>query len=202
MEETDYFNGLFFESKEFSEALGIVWGFGSLNNISLLLRHRDKELIDRFCGLVKITGEPFMLNTQKDKIQWAVTVNINSLFVQRILQLGYLNIAHVEERPMPNGDFNLEAFLHTYAQLHYTYDSRKCSDGPSIRHRIRFYGSTEILQALNDYLHQEFGVSRKTIQNHKASTKMKMLYIQNNKEVPKVLDWLRQKGLARGESSS
>ncbi|MEC0259335.1 hypothetical protein [Paenibacillus lautus] len=190
MEVIDYFNGRFFESKEFAEALGIVWGFGSLNDTSLLLRHRDKGLIDRFCSLVKITGNIFPLTTQKEKLQWSVTVNISSLFVQRIMSMGYQNIAHIEARPMPSGEFHLPTFLHTYAQLHYTYDSRKCSDGPWIRHRIRFYGSTEILRALNDYLNQEFAVSRKTIQNHKSSNKMKMLYIQNNKEVPKVLEWL------------
>lgn len=190
MNHADYFNGRFFETKEFSEALGIVWGFGSINDISLLLRHKEKALIDRFCSLVPITGEPFAITTPKEKTQWAVTVNRNTLFVKRILDYGYSNIAHVEERQMPVGEFYLETFLHSYAQLHYTYDSRKCSDGPWIRHRVRFYGSTDILKALNEFFHDEFYVSIKTIQNHKSSNKMKVLYIQNNKEVPIILEWL------------
>ncbi|MGG2201866.1 hypothetical protein [Paenibacillus validus] len=185
LEALDYFSGSFFESREFSEALGIVWGFGSL-----LLRHRDKSLIERFCSLVKITGNIFPLTTQKDKIQWAVTVNIGSLFVQRIMSMGYRNIAHIEERPMPQGDYDRAVFLRTYAQLHYIHDTIR--DQGLIKPRIRFNGSTAILESLNRHLHEELGCSMKKIQNHKVSAKTKLLYYQSKKEVPKVLLWLNE----------
>lgn len=181
-------NDAIFDSRSFSEALGMVWGFGSINEISFLLRHRDKSLIERFCSLVQYTGEPFEIETPKGKVQWAAAINRSSQFVRQIESYGYRNIAHQDERPMPQGIYDKAVFLQAYAQLHYFHDTVR--DQGLIKPRIRFNGSTAILENLNRFLYEELGCSLKKIQNHKISNKTKLLYYQSNKEVPKVLQWL------------
>jgi hypothetical protein len=183
-------NNAFIDERNISEALGIVWGFGSINEKSLLIRHRDKDLIERFCSLVNHTGQILEFETSKGKAQWAVAINRISEFVGEIESYGFRNIAHLDERTMPQGDYDKATFLYTYAQLHYIHDT--VQDRGYERQRIRFNGSTVILECLSRFLCEELGCTVKKIQNHKSSDKMKLLYYQSKKEIPKVLQWLNE----------
>lgn len=103
----------FFQSKDFAEALAIVWGFGSHLADSFVVRNADSTVVERFSQLVRKT-RPLHPYECKDKAkpytQWVCGMHHLHPFVLKIKNMGWIG-SNNEDKPYPKGSFDEEVFV-------------------------------------------------------------------------------------------
>ena len=184
--------GDFYKSKEFSEALAIVWGYGSHFVDSFVVRNVNRQVVERFYSLVhKARPVHSYLCTDKKKpyTQWVCGLHHQHPFVLKIKTMGWVPITH-GDKPYPVGQFDEETFIKTYAQLHHSLDTSRSKETGYIRPRLRFHGTQGVLGRITVYLSERISVRKKKVQNHKVSDKTKTLQYTSKTEIPQILEYI------------
>lgn len=183
---------IFFKTDRFGEALGIVWGFGSINKDYFSVRHIKRPIVDRFAELVENTSHVHShYRKEKDHSYWECHVSLQHPFFIKMKELGWAPM-NVMERVYPKGDFDQAAFVKSYTRLHYDLGKirEKKPQGYYVRPRLRIHGSNDILLKINSYLYHELGIGIKKIQTDHKIERAKVIYFYSKKEIPKILEFM------------
>jgi hypothetical protein len=185
----------FFESKEFAEALGIVWAYGSHTVDSFVVRCADRYIVERFAALVRKSRPVYsqIAYRQDDKNnpykQWVCGIHFMHPFVLKIKDSGWVPVGHTE-RPYPKGEFNQEVFCKTYIKLHHSLSTSYDRNRDYVSPRMRVHGSVKVLTRINDFLSSKLGISKKRIQKHSRSNTTKHIQYGSKIEIPKILEYV------------
>lgn len=174
--------------------IGFLWGSARFSSDYLLVQNMSKGLLEKVKLLGGIPNDIFETTTTTGNTSYRLKINMNNEHVKYMLEKGYRGRNGNEERTPPTGlsEGNEYDFLEGYFCTHYTFD-RVSRNGKTVS-RLRFYASKNILNLLNRHLHQEIDTSIKKIGNHSQSDICKILYYQNQKEIPVIIDYLNLKG--------
>lgn len=171
--------------------IGFLWGSARISGDHLLVQNMDKGLLEKVKSLGKIKNEIFTVKTTTKKTSYRLKINLKNKYIQYMLEKGYEGRIGNEERMNPTSlnENNEYEFLKGYFCTHYTLDKVMRND--KIVSRLRFYASENILNLLNEHLHQEIGTTIKKIGNHTSNDICKILYYQNQKEIPEIIEYLK-----------
>lgn len=182
----------FFQSKEFAEALAIVWGFGSHLADSFVVRNADSTVVERFSQLVRKT-RPLHPYECKDKAkpytQWVCGMHHLHPFVLKIKSMGWVG-SNNEDKPYPKGSFDEEVFVKMYIKLHHSLDKSYSTAKKYTRPRLRIHGTADVLSHISHFLFEQLNVGEKKVQNHKQTTRTKTLQYTSKLEIPQILNYV------------
>jgi hypothetical protein len=180
------------ENREFfSEALAIAWCVGSHTNDAFLVRHRRKEIPERFYELVPhIRPVRKFYDKQLDYHRWEIGMFHLHPFVQKLKEVGWTPIFH-EQRNYPTADIDHEIFIKTYIRIRHSYDVQR--DPNYLRPRLRIHTTLAIAPYINELLARKLDIQPKRPQKHKVSDKMVVLFYTSKKEVPLILEYVEAK---------
>lgn len=171
-------------------AVGFLWGSSRISGDHFLFQNKEKELLIKMKKEAEIDNEIFETITPQGKISYRMKLNKKHPFAQFVLASGYVGRKGNEERhpPLFKGLDDELLFLKGYFSTHYTLDTvkRKEKRVP----RLRFYAAYDILNLLNNHLHQELDTTIKKISNHGSNDICKILYYQSKKEIDKIIKYL------------
>ncbi|MGX5634128.1 hypothetical protein [Bacillus thuringiensis] len=195
LENQEWFES-FVKSDEFSKVLGIVWKYGSEKRDGFLIRHKNREIIDNFSSLIRgVTPVKSLFRKDKDFVEWYCNISLNHPFLLKIKQMGWKPRIE-EERTYPKGEFNHEIFIKTYILMRHdvgTIRKKNKKGAVAICARLRIHGSTDMLQHINQHLHNKLGVSFKKLQTDEKVERAKILCYQSKKEIPVILKYIDAK---------
>lgn len=171
--------------------IGFLWGSARISGDHLLVQNTDRRLLGKVKILGNIKNEIFKTKIRNNKTSYRLKINLKNEYVKYMLSKGYEGRVGNEERMAPTSlnEKNQYDFLKGYFCTHYTLD--KVLRNGKVVYRLRFYASENILKLLNKHLHQEINTSIKKIGNHKSSKICKILYYQSQKEIPKIIEYLK-----------
>ncbi|ARJ21148.1 hypothetical protein B7492_07795 [Bacillus mycoides] len=185
----------FVESDEFSESLGIVWKYGAEGWYHFEIVHKNREIIDRFATLIKgTTTVKCRFRKEKNLTEWFCNISLNHPFLLKIKEMGWTPLIE-QERMYPKGDFNHAIFIKTYILMRHEVGMmrEKTKKGVINRARLRIHGSTDVLQHINQHLHEELNISLKKLQTDIKVARAKTLIYQSNTDIPIILKYIGAK---------
>ncbi|MBT2579479.1 hypothetical protein J7E43_19115 [Bacillus sp. ISL-8] len=184
----------FVESDEFSEALGIVWKYGAEGWYHFEVRHKNREIVDRFAALVYGTTLVKPGYRKNRDTEWYCNISLNHPFLLKIKQMGWTPRLE-QERTYPKGDFNHKIFIKTYILMRHEVGVMQevTKKGILNRARLRIHGSTDVLQHINQYLHEELNISLKKLQTDGKVARAKILTYQSKTDIPNILRYIGAK---------
>lgn len=186
----------FVASDEFSEALGIVWKYGTEKLQYFMVRHKNFEIVNRFSRLVRgATPVKSQFRKEEGTIEWHCNISLNHPFLLKIKQMGWMPRVK-GERIYPKGEINHEVFIKTYMFMRHEVGTmkKKNRDGTvAICARLRVHGSRNMLKHINQHLHNVLGVSLKKLQTNDTIERAKTIYYQSKKEIPIILKYIDAK---------
>ncbi|OUB79373.1 hypothetical protein BK744_03620 [Bacillus thuringiensis serovar zhaodongensis] len=182
----------FLKSEGFSEALGIVWKYGHEGPYHFEVRHKRLEIVEKFKDLV-IHATCIKPRYREDKgfTEWHCNISLNHPFLKKIKQLGWAPLIK-KERAYPKGDFNHDIFIKTYILMRHDVGMvrEKTKKGVLKRARLRIHGSTNILEHINQHLHEKIGVGLKKLQTDLKVDRAKILHYQSKRDIPAILEYV------------
>lgn len=187
----------FFKSKEFAEALGIVWGYGSeiIASHSFVIRCADYATVERFYKLVRKTRSVYsrVAYIQGDKNkpydQWVCSMSLKHPFVEKIKAMGWVPIVK-EDRSYPSGEFDEEVFIKTFIKLHHNIGTIYEKKIDYVKPRLKIHGTKNVLDRISQYLASQLGVGKKKVQNIGNTSRTKIIYYHSKKEIPQILSFV------------
>lgn len=125
-------------------------------------------------------------------ISWRLKIHPSNPYIQWMLQNGYEGRAGNEQRNIPTFESieNEADFLRGYFSIHNSIDIFVNTKAKFKGKRIRFYAAENILNRLNQHLHEQLGTTLKKVQKHGRNSVCHILYYQSKKEVPYVIEYL------------
>ncbi|MEW4150780.1 hypothetical protein Q0N88_11095 [Bacillus thuringiensis] len=193
-EDKEWFE-CFVKSDEFSEALGIVWKYGAEGWYHFEVTHKKREIVDKFASLVKgATSVKSLFRKAKGYTMWTCNISLNHPFLIKIKEMGWTPRTE-QERVYPKGEFNHEVFIKTYILMRHEVGmmQEKTKKGIKNRARLRIHGSIDVLQHINQHLHEELNITLKRLQSDGKVTRAKILTYQSNREIPDILKYVGAK---------
>ncbi|MCP8969734.1 hypothetical protein [Ectobacillus ponti] len=175
--------------------VGFIWGNGSITGSGkggFRLRSKRLDLLEQIRDAL-CPGRDLLQRTSTDGgISYVLHIPIQHHYVDWMRQHGYEGKLNIERR-MPVLDEKEEAeFLRGYFAVHHTQDTFFNRIANHAGERLRFYAAAEILERLNEHLHQQIGATKKKIQQHKGTEgACCVLYYQSKREVPQIMEYLR-----------
>ncbi|MBD7939654.1 hypothetical protein H9655_21660 [Cytobacillus sp. Sa5YUA1] len=186
----------FIKSKEFAEALAIVWCYGTLSVDSFTVRCKNRSIVARFKELVRKTrplrSQTAYIQSDKNKPydQWVCSMHYMHPFVLQIKNMGWVPITY-EDKPYPTGEFDDETFVKTYIKIHHALDSSYSKKIKYTRPRLRIHGTDNVLEKINNHLIGNLKIGKKKIQKINISNKTKYLQYTSKIEIPIILEYVQ-----------
>jgi hypothetical protein len=171
--------------------LGFLWGCGRFSGNHFLVQHENKLLVERVRDVVDIKKVIFSTK-RNNSISWRIKIHPKNPYIQWMLAKGYEGRVGNEQRDIPAFELiEKEAeFLRGYFSIHNSIDTFVNTKGKFKGKRIRFYAAENILNRLNQHLHEQLGTTLKKVQKHRRNSVCHILYYQSKKEVPCVIEYL------------
>jgi hypothetical protein len=153
---------------DFSFVVGMIWGVGSLIGDKFVIRHKNRQIIDRIHSLLKLAyvPEPYL-------VRGSPTIQIGTThpFFRFLLDSGWVG-RKSSGREMPKCDLDMEAFVSGYIRVHHslTWSKNRVRKTPYLR--LRIFGPPAIIEQISAYLSEWTGVGKKNLHQHSMSDKM------------------------------
>lgn len=164
---------------DFAFVVGMIWGVGSLIGDKFVIRHKNRHIIDRIYGLLKVAyiNEPYMLAGR-----YCIQIGITHPLIRFLHDAGWTGRKSAG-RDMPTCDLDAEAFVSGYVLVHHTltWSRNKRRKVPYLR--LRIYGPIAIMEFIESHLAAWNGVGRKKLQPHTGSDKMVTIEYTMREEV-------------------
>jgi hypothetical protein len=174
-------------TREFSFCLGLLWGNGTVSGPKFIFRHKEKKWCDYVYELLDLKSPPFQM--QNDRNHWVVMFGTQHPVYEYLLEIGWKGRTE-KERDYPIGDIFHDEFVRAFILLHHYLKKKK--DG---RLHLEIYGSRNILERINEILRELLGTTLKKVQKHTQSDVCHILNYQSQREIPRILEFLKIGGV-------
>ena len=153
---------------DFAFVVGMIWGVGSLIGDKFVIRHKNREIIDRIHDVLKVAyiPEPYV-----SAGRYCIQIGITHPFMRFLRDAGWTGRKSAG-RGMPTCDFDAEAFVCGYVLVHHSlgWSRNKRRKTPYLR--LRIFGPPAIIEQISAYLSEWTGVGKKNLHQHSMSDKM------------------------------
>lgn len=166
------------DTDEFFYILGILWAIGTVSGDKFLIRHRQREVIDEICRVLKYIPGPYQVQKR-----WTCHFKTNHPMYRYLESLGWSGRWN-QSRSYPNGDINEDEFIRGYVSQHISIDTAKNKRRNQVYQRIRIFGAENILERINAFFAEKLGTTPKKLQKEGRSEVMRILYYTSKEEVP------------------
>jgi hypothetical protein len=164
---------------DFSFVVGMIWAVGSDLGEKFVIRHKNRQIIDRIHDVLKVAyiPEPYVLAGR-----YCIQIGITHPFMRFLRDAGWTGRKSAG-RDMPTCDLDTEAFVCGYVLVHHslTWSRNRRRKIPYLR--LRIYGSVAIMEYIESHLSEWTGVGRKKLQPHTGSEKMVTIEYTMREEV-------------------
>lgn len=175
--------------------IGFMWAQGTQTESHFIVRYKNEpDILATIAQSLGILNRPF----QPAYGRWALKININQPIVQRLLDLGWSGRKDTDRAYM-QGVFDESEFVRGYCYSKHTYDRpvrRRRKGGTYQAHRLRVYGSFDVLAHIDAFFQRECGTLPKKRVKHSTKIEGKytgttyVLYYQGKREVEAILYFL------------
>jgi len=164
---------------DFAFVVGMIWGVGSLIGDKFVIRHKNREIIDRIYSLLKLAyvPEPYLVRGRP-----TIQIGTTHPFFQFLSDSGWTG-RKSSGRGMPTCEFDAELFVCGYVLVHHSLTWSRNRRRKILYLRLRIYGSVAIMEYIESHLSEWTGVGRKKLQPHTGSEKMVTIEYTMREEV-------------------
>jgi hypothetical protein len=171
---------------DFFFVLGMIWGVGSLIGDKFVIRHKNRQIIDRIYGVLKYAcvSEPYLVRERP-----TIQIGITHPFFRFLSESGWVG-RKSSGREMPKCDLDMEAFVSGYIRVHHslTWSKNRVRKTPYLR--LRIFGPPAIIEQISAYLSEWTGVGKKNLHQHSMSDKMVTVEYSIREEVDDLCNFL------------
>jgi len=164
---------------DFSFILGMIWGVGSLIGDKFVIRHKNRQIIDRIHSLLKLAyvPEPYLVRGRP-----TIQIRMTHPLFRFLMDAGWIG-RKSEGRDIPQCELDMRSFLCGYVRVHHSlnWSRNKVRKIPYLR--LRSYGPPAIIEKMSDHLTEWTGVGRKNLHPHSISEKMVTIEYSKRDEV-------------------